>query len=75
MLMYWSRAPVYGEVPMRSVRAYSVTLVDDVAWLFGGCDEKGSSTASTPVRNNPIKHPPFLTHSQQKQCNGVIQMH
>lgn len=40
-IMYWSRAPVYGAIPMRSMRAHSVTLVDSVAWLFGGCDDKG----------------------------------
>jgi len=40
-LMYWSRAPVYGHLPSRSMRAHSVTLVDNTAWLFGGCDERG----------------------------------
>jgi hypothetical protein len=40
-LMYWSRAPVYGHLPTRSMRAHSVTLVDNTAWLFGGCDERG----------------------------------
>lgn len=41
-LMYWSRAPVYGHLPMRSMRAHTVTLVDSsTAWLFGGCDDKG----------------------------------
>ncbi|KII84047.1 hypothetical protein PLICRDRAFT_179731 [Plicaturopsis crispa FD-325 SS-3] len=40
-VMYWSRAPVHGALPMRSMRAHSVTLVDNVAWLFGGCDDKG----------------------------------
>ena len=40
-LMYWSRAPVYGQLPTRSMRAHSVTLVDNTAWLFGGCDERG----------------------------------
>lgn len=23
------------------MRAHTVTLVDNIAWLFGGCDEKG----------------------------------
>jgi hypothetical protein len=32
---------VYGQLPTRSMRAHSVTMVDSVAWLFGGCDEKG----------------------------------
>jgi hypothetical protein len=40
-LMYWSKAPVYGLLPMHGLRAHSVTLVDGVAWIFGGCDEKG----------------------------------
>ncbi|KAI0920502.1 hypothetical protein AcV5_010219 [Taiwanofungus camphoratus] len=40
-LMYWSRASVYGQLPSHGIRAHSVTLVDSVAWLFGGCDEKG----------------------------------
>ena len=39
--MYWSRAPVHGQLPMRSFRAHTVTLVDHMAWLFGGCDDKG----------------------------------
>lgn len=40
-LMYWSLAPVYGQLPTRSMRAHSVTLVENSAWLFGGCDERG----------------------------------
>jgi len=40
-LMYWSRAPVYGHLPSRSMRAHTVTLVETTAWLFGGCDDKG----------------------------------
>ena len=40
-LMYWSRAPVYGHLPSRSMRAHTVTLVENTAWLFGGCDDKG----------------------------------
>lgn len=40
--MYWSKAPVYGHLPMRGMKAHSATLVDGVAWLFGGCDgDKG----------------------------------
>ncbi|KAG5643113.1 hypothetical protein DXG03_001539 [Asterophora parasitica] len=38
--MYWSRAPVYGTVPQRTMRAHTMTLVENVAWLFGGNDEK-----------------------------------
>ena len=26
---------------MRNMRAHTVTLVDNVAWLFGGCDDRG----------------------------------
>ena len=40
-LMHWSRAPVYGMMPLHGMRAHSVTLIDSIAWLFGGCDEKG----------------------------------
>ncbi|KAF9508809.1 hypothetical protein BS47DRAFT_1302329 [Hydnum rufescens UP504] len=40
-LMHWSRAPVHGALPMRNFRAHSVSLVDGVAWLFGGTDENG----------------------------------
>ena len=39
--MYWSRAPDHGFLPMRAFRAHTVTLVDHMAWLFGGCDKKG----------------------------------
>ncbi|KXN82385.1 Host cell factor 2 [Leucoagaricus sp. SymC.cos] len=40
--MYWSRAPVFGAIPNRTMRAHSVTVVDNVLWLFGGCDERES---------------------------------
>lgn len=40
-LMHWSRAPMYGAMPTHGTRAHSVTLIDSVAWLFGGCDERG----------------------------------
>ena len=40
-LMYWSRAPVYGSMPASGMRAHSVTLIDTIAWIFGGCDERG----------------------------------
>ena len=38
-LMYWSKAPVYG-LQLPKVRAHTVTLVDNIVWLFGGCDEQ-----------------------------------
>ncbi|KAF9076583.1 hypothetical protein BDP27DRAFT_1313577 [Rhodocollybia butyracea] len=39
-IMYWSRAPVYGACPTRTMRGHTVTLVDTTAWVFGGCDDK-----------------------------------
>ncbi|KAF9522512.1 hypothetical protein CPB83DRAFT_864388 [Crepidotus variabilis] len=42
-VMYWSKAPVWGALPMRSMRGHTVTLVDTMAWLIGGCDDKDSS--------------------------------
>ncbi|OBZ74514.1 Dynein alpha chain, flagellar outer arm [Grifola frondosa] len=41
-LMHWSRAPVYGTLPLHGVRAHTVTLVDSMAWMFGGCAERDS---------------------------------
>ncbi|KAF8904757.1 hypothetical protein CPB84DRAFT_1772753 [Gymnopilus junonius] len=41
--MYWSRAPVWGTVPTRTMRAHTATLVDTTAWIFGGCDDRDSS--------------------------------
>ncbi|EMD35037.1 hypothetical protein CERSUDRAFT_116544 [Gelatoporia subvermispora B] len=38
-LMYWSPAPVHGTLP-GGVRAHTVTVVDNTAWVFGGCDER-----------------------------------
>ncbi|GJF00379.1 hypothetical protein PsYK624_166660 [Phanerochaete sordida] len=40
-LMYWSKAPVYGFLPTHGLRAHTATLLDSVAWIWGGCDEKG----------------------------------
>ncbi|KAI0063348.1 galactose oxidase [Artomyces pyxidatus] len=40
-VMYWSKAPVWGTLPTHAMRAHSVTLVDTLAWIFGGCDDKG----------------------------------
>jgi hypothetical protein len=39
--MYWSLAPVHGLLPNRGWRAHTVNLVDTVAWIFGGCDDRG----------------------------------
>jgi hypothetical protein len=40
-VMYWSKAPVWGTLPTHGFRAHTITLADNVAWIFGGCDEKG----------------------------------
>ncbi len=42
-VMYWSRAPVYGTIPQRSMRGHTVTLLDNTAWVFGGCDDKDTA--------------------------------
>jgi len=42
-IMHWSRAPVWGSLPMRSMRGHTVTLVDSMAWLIGGCDAEDSA--------------------------------
>ncbi|KAJ6476282.1 hypothetical protein C8R45DRAFT_833976 [Mycena sanguinolenta] len=42
-VLYWSKAPVFGIIPTRTMRAHTVTLVDTMAWLFGGCDDKDCS--------------------------------
>ncbi|KAF5361469.1 hypothetical protein D9758_006243 [Tetrapyrgos nigripes] len=42
-IMYWSRAPVFGTCPARTMRGHTVTLVDTTAWVFGGCDDKETS--------------------------------
>ncbi|KAL0574766.1 hypothetical protein V5O48_007193 [Marasmius crinis-equi] len=42
-LMYWSRAPVWGLCPTRTMRGHTVTLVGDIAWVFGGCDDKDTA--------------------------------
>lgn len=40
-LMYWSKTPVFGVLPGHGMRAHSATLIDSMAWIFGGCDERG----------------------------------
>ncbi|PBK92644.1 galactose oxidase [Armillaria gallica] len=42
-VMYWSRAPVYGAIPQRNMRGHTVTLLDNIAWIFGGCDDKDTA--------------------------------
>ncbi|TFK29105.1 galactose oxidase [Coprinopsis marcescibilis] len=41
--MYWSKAPAWGHLPGRTLRAHTVTLVDNVAWIFGGSDDRDTS--------------------------------
>ena len=43
-IMYWSCAPVWGTVPLRTMRAHTATLVDNTAWLVGGCDDDSESS-------------------------------
>jgi hypothetical protein len=38
---YWSALPVHGLLPNHGMRAHTANLVDAVAWVFGGCDDKG----------------------------------
>lgn len=40
-IMYWSPMAVHGLLPNRGLRAHSVNLVDQLAWVYGGTDEKG----------------------------------
>ena len=40
-VMYWSKAPVWGALPTHGFRAHTVTLADNVVWIFGGCDDRG----------------------------------
>ncbi|TFK37602.1 hypothetical protein BDQ12DRAFT_699034 [Crucibulum laeve] len=39
-MMYWSRAPVWGHLPMRTMRAHSLTLVDSAVWVIGGNEDR-----------------------------------
>lgn len=41
--MYWSKAPVWGSLPARSLRAHTVTLVDGTGWVIGGSEDKDTS--------------------------------
>ena len=41
--MYWSKAPVWGALPTRILRAHTATLVDSVVWIIGGNDDKDQS--------------------------------
>lgn len=49
-MMYWSKAPVHGTIPRRGLKCHTVTLVDNVAWMFGGTNliSSSSSAVETP---------------------------
>jgi Rab9 effector protein with kelch motifs len=38
--MYWSRAAVWGTLPSRTLRSPSITLIDNLAWVLGGSDDR-----------------------------------
>jgi Rab9 effector protein with kelch motifs len=84
--MYWSKAAVWGTMPNHGMRAHSVTLVDNVAWIFGGCDEKGCwkdvwlfntgmsrHLIMTRVQNNIHSSSFLFFNFLQKLCNGRTQ--
>ncbi|KAF5329556.1 hypothetical protein D9619_009026 [Psilocybe cf. subviscida] len=41
--MYWSKAPVWGLMPNRTMRAHTVNIVDTTAWVIGGVDDGETS--------------------------------
>jgi hypothetical protein len=72
MYLYWGKAPVWGAPPTHGFRAHTVALVDNVAWIFGGCDDRGcfkdtwcfnigacgvSHTQAEPPLNSRAAHP------------------
>lgn len=74
-LMYWSRAPVYGFLPTHGLRAHTTTLVDGVAWIFGGCDEKGCWKDVWCFHTGEHLQPLALGLTScvpQRRCNGHI---
>ena len=80
--MYWSKAPAWGTMPNHGMRAHSVTLVDSVAWIFGGCDERGCWKDLWLFNTGASTSGPILVYSlwltrvcSQKQCSGLIQMY
>lgn len=65
--MYWSKAPVYGYLPNRAMRAHTVTLIDNLAWQIGGCDhlqcsrdvltfDTGTFCSPHSIRSRPLIH-------------------
>ena len=77
--MYWSKAPVWGTMPNHGMRAHSVTLVDSVAWIFGGCDERGCwkdlwlfNTGNWVRSHSGVIYPADHGFSQ-KPCSGHTQ--
>ncbi|CAD6570059.1 MAG: hypothetical protein CYPHOPRED_003727 [Cyphobasidiales sp. Tagirdzhanova-0007] len=41
---FWHKAPVWGQLPTRPMRAHTATLIEGrdgaAIWVFGGCDQK-----------------------------------
>lgn len=72
--MYWSRAPVHGTLPMHNMRAHTVTLVDNVAWVFGGCDDKGCwrDIYCLDTGKSPSLRGPSPTHRSRIRYDAVV---
>jgi len=41
--MHWSKAPVWGSLPARTLRAHTITLIDGVGWIIGGSEDKDTT--------------------------------
>jgi hypothetical protein len=71
--MYWSKAPVYGHLPTRGLRANSTTLVDNVVWIFGGCDDTQCWNDVYCFDTGAVVTPCLQSHTkvlQQRLCGG-----
>jgi len=40
-VMYSNKAPVWGRLSTHGLCAHTITLADNVAWIFGCCDDRG----------------------------------
>jgi hypothetical protein len=72
--MYWSKAPVYGHLPARGMRAHSATFVDGVVWFFGGCDDKKCWNDVYCFDTGAVTTPCLQSHTnvfRQKLCDGL----
>lgn len=76
--MYWSKAPVWGNLPSRSFRNHTATLVDTVVWIIGGNDDKEAARdiycfdtgAFIPCVS--LEYP--IHGSSQRRCSGRVQI-